>query len=112
MMFIDPHTHMISRTTNDYEAMARSGVVALIEPAANVPTATAALIFGGPAIFLLAQLAFIRQATGTISRARIVACIALAVLALLTAPFSLLAAVIASSAVLLAVAIDDTRIRL
>ena len=33
MMFIDPHTHMISRTTNDYEAMARSGVVALIEPA-------------------------------------------------------------------------------
>ncbi|MGH6886446.1 MAG: TatD family hydrolase [Geminicoccales bacterium] len=32
-MFIDPHTHMISRTTNDYEAMARSGVVALIEPA-------------------------------------------------------------------------------
>src|ERR687892_134556 len=33
MMFIDPHTHMISRTTNDYEAMAKSGVVALIEPA-------------------------------------------------------------------------------
>lgn len=33
MMFIDPHTHMISRTTDDYEAMAKSGVVALIEPA-------------------------------------------------------------------------------
>lgn len=33
MMFIDPHTHMISRTTDDYEAMAASGVVALIEPA-------------------------------------------------------------------------------
>jgi len=33
MMFIDPHAHMISRTTNDYEAMAASGVVALIEPA-------------------------------------------------------------------------------
>jgi uncharacterized protein len=31
-MFIDPHTHMISRTTDDYEAMARAGVVALIEP--------------------------------------------------------------------------------
>jgi uncharacterized protein len=31
-MFIDPHAHMISRTTNDYEAMARAGVVALIEP--------------------------------------------------------------------------------
>ena len=33
MMLIDPHAHMISRTTDDYEAMARSGVVALIEPA-------------------------------------------------------------------------------
>lgn len=33
MMFIDPHAHMISRTTNDYEAMAAAGVVAVIEPA-------------------------------------------------------------------------------
>ena len=32
-MFIDPHTHMISRTTDDYEAMAAAGIVALIEPA-------------------------------------------------------------------------------
>ena len=33
MMFIDPHTHMISRTTDDYVAMAAAGIVALIEPA-------------------------------------------------------------------------------
>src|SRR5687768_9674418 len=33
MMFIDPHTHMSSRTTDDYEAMAAAGIVALIEPA-------------------------------------------------------------------------------
>lgn len=33
MMFIDPHAHMISRTTDDYQAMADSGVVAVIEPA-------------------------------------------------------------------------------
>ena len=33
MMFIDPHAHMISRTTEDYQAMAASGVVAVIEPA-------------------------------------------------------------------------------
>ena len=33
MMLIDPHTHMISRTTDDYEAMAAAGVVAVIEPA-------------------------------------------------------------------------------
>ena len=32
-MFIDPHAHMISRTTDDYEAMAAAGVVAMIEPA-------------------------------------------------------------------------------
>jgi len=30
-VFIDPHAHMISRTTDDYEAMARAGVVAVIE---------------------------------------------------------------------------------
>lgn len=33
MMFIDPHVHMISRTTDDYNAMRRAGVVAVIEPA-------------------------------------------------------------------------------
>ena len=32
-MIIDPHAHMISRTTDDYEAMAKAGVVAVIEPA-------------------------------------------------------------------------------
>ncbi len=32
-MFIDTHTHMISRTTDDYERMAAAGVVACIEPA-------------------------------------------------------------------------------
>lgn len=33
MPFIDPHIHMTSRTTSDYEAMAQAGVVAVIEPA-------------------------------------------------------------------------------
>jgi len=33
MMFIDPHIHMSARTTDDYEAMAAAGVVAVIEPA-------------------------------------------------------------------------------
>jgi predicted metal-dependent TIM-barrel fold hydrolase len=33
MMFIDPHAHMISRTTDDYQAMVAAGVVAVIEPA-------------------------------------------------------------------------------
>lgn len=33
MMLIDPHIHMLARTTDDYEAMAAAGVVAVIEPA-------------------------------------------------------------------------------
>ena len=32
MMFIDPHIHMTSRTTDDYEAMSAAGIVAIIEP--------------------------------------------------------------------------------
>lgn len=72
-------------------------------------TAMSVLIFGGPAIFLLAQLVFFDQATGVVSRSRIVACIALALLALLTASLPILTAVIAASLVLLAVAVADTR---
>jgi uncharacterized protein len=33
MKFFDPHIHMTSRTTDDYQAMADAGVVGLIEPA-------------------------------------------------------------------------------
>ncbi|WP_209332110.1 TatD family hydrolase [Lunatimonas salinarum] len=33
MMYLDPHIHMVSRTTNDYEAMKKAGIVAVIEPA-------------------------------------------------------------------------------
>jgi predicted metal-dependent TIM-barrel fold hydrolase len=33
MYFIDPHVHMISRTTDDYERMTRMGCVAVSEPA-------------------------------------------------------------------------------
>ncbi len=33
MRIFDPHVHMTSRTTDDYDAMAKAGVVALVEPA-------------------------------------------------------------------------------
>jgi hypothetical protein len=33
MRFFDPHIHMISRTTDDYESMAKAGIRAVIEPA-------------------------------------------------------------------------------
>jgi predicted metal-dependent TIM-barrel fold hydrolase len=33
MQFIDPHIHVTSRTTDDYETMQAAGIVAIIEPA-------------------------------------------------------------------------------
>jgi uncharacterized protein len=33
MKIIDPHIHMTSRTTDDYQAMAAAGIVAVVEPA-------------------------------------------------------------------------------
>ncbi|MCW7493605.1 TatD family hydrolase [Leptospira sp. 2 VSF19] len=33
MRFFDPHIHMVSRTTDDYQMMAKAGIVAIIEPA-------------------------------------------------------------------------------
>ena len=33
MKIFDPHIHMTSRTTDDYEAMAAAGIVAVVEPA-------------------------------------------------------------------------------
>lgn len=32
-MYIDPHIHVTSRTTDDYQAMRKAGIVAIIEPA-------------------------------------------------------------------------------
>ena len=33
MKLFDPHIHMTSRTTDDYEAMAAAGIAAIVEPA-------------------------------------------------------------------------------
>ncbi len=33
MRYIDPHIHMVSRTTDDYETLAKMGCVAVSEPA-------------------------------------------------------------------------------
>ena len=33
MKIFDPHIHMTSRSTDDYEAMARAGILAIVEPA-------------------------------------------------------------------------------
>jgi low temperature requirement protein LtrA len=90
-------------------AIAVGDELAIADPHAGSTASTAPLIFGGALIFLLAQMAFMRRATGRLPAFRLTACIALAVLSVATLPLSLLAAVIASSAVLVAVAVDDTR---
>jgi low temperature requirement protein LtrA len=90
-------------------AIAVGDELAIVNPHDPSTLNTAALIFGGPAIFLLAQLGYMRRAAGSMPRSRLLACVALLILALATAPLGLLAAVTASSATLLAVAIADTR---
>jgi len=82
--------------------------LALIHPSDPVGATAAVLIFGGPALFLLAQLGSIWQAIGAVQRSRALGCAALLLLALASAAFSLVLAVAVASAVLLAVAIADT----
>jgi low temperature requirement protein LtrA len=90
-------------------AIAVGDELAIADPDGSVTASAAALIFGGPAVFLLAQLGFMREATGRAPRSRALACAALLVLGLATGTFSLLAAVVAASGVLLAVAVADSR---
>jgi low temperature requirement protein LtrA len=89
-------------------AIAVGDELAIAGPSSGSTTSTAALIFGGPLIFLLAQIAFMRRATGGMPGPRAVACMVLLILGLVTLPLSLLVAVISASAVLVAVAAADT----
>jgi low temperature requirement protein LtrA len=66
------------------------------------------LTFGGPALFLLAQIIFTREAVGHVPRSRPLALGALAILAVVTSPLTMIVGIAASSAVLVAVAIADT----
>jgi hypothetical protein len=66
------------------------------------------LTFGGPALFMLAQIIFRRDAVGDLPRSRPLALGALAILAVVTSPLTMIVGIAASSAVLVAVAIADT----
>jgi low temperature requirement protein LtrA len=66
------------------------------------------LAFGGPALFLLAQFLFHHAALGRAPGSRAVGLGALAVLAVATAPLTMIVGIAASTAVLIAVAISDT----
>jgi low temperature requirement protein LtrA len=90
-------------------AIAVGDELAIADPGGSTSFDISLLVFGGPAIFLLAQSAFMRRTTGRLPRSRTSACAALLVLALATAPFTLVVTVTVASAVLVAVAVDDAR---
>jgi low temperature requirement protein LtrA len=64
--------------------------------------------FGGPALFLLAQVTFCAAVFGYVPRSRLFGLAALALLAVATAPLTLIVAIAAWTAVLVAIAVVDT----
>jgi low temperature requirement protein LtrA len=89
-------------------AIAVADELAIAHPGDDVTLAFTLLAFGGPAGFLLAQLLFEHAALGRAPRSRVLGIGALTILALVSAPLSLIAGIAASSAVLVAIAIADT----
>jgi low temperature requirement protein LtrA len=83
--------------------------LAIADPGDDTTLGFTILAFGGPALFLLAQVIFNLEALGNAPRSRLLGVAALAILAVATAPLTLIAGIAASSAVLVAVAIADTR---
>jgi low temperature requirement protein LtrA len=89
-------------------AIAVGDELAIAHPGDEATLGFTILTFGGPALFLLAQLLFLREALGSAPRSRIVALAALGILAVATAPLTLIAGITASTVVLVAVALRDT----
>jgi low temperature requirement protein LtrA len=82
--------------------------LAIAHPADDTTLGFTILAFGGPALFLLAQVFFLREALGRVPRSRPLGLAALAILAVATAPLTLIVGIAAATAVLVAVAIADT----
>ena len=89
-------------------AIAVGDELAIAHPGYEPTLGFTILAFGGAALFLLAQVLFLRKAFGRTSRARLLGIAALALLAIATAPLTLIVGIAASAAVLIAVAVDDT----
>ncbi|HZV74185.1 MAG TPA: low temperature requirement protein A [Conexibacter sp.] len=89
-------------------AIAVGDELAIARPGEDATLGFTLLTFGGAALFLLAQVVFLRAALGHVPRSRSLGLAALAVLAVATAPLTLIAGIAATSAVLLSVAIADT----
>jgi low temperature requirement protein LtrA len=89
-------------------AIAVGDELAIAHPRDDATLGFTILTFGGPALFLLAQCFFFREALGHVPRSRPLGLAALAILAVATAPLTLIVGIAASSAVLVAVAAADT----
>jgi low temperature requirement protein LtrA len=82
--------------------------LAIAHPGDDATAGFTILAFGGPALFLLAQIIFNREAVGHVPRSRPLGLGALAILAVVTSPLTMIVGIAAASAVLVAVAIADT----
>jgi low temperature requirement protein LtrA len=82
--------------------------LAIAHPGDDATLGFTILTFGGPALFLLAQVFFLGEAVGHVPRSRPLGLAALAILAVATAPLTLIVGIAASTAVLVTVAITDT----
>jgi low temperature requirement protein LtrA len=82
--------------------------LAIAHPGDDATLGFTILTFGGPALFLVAQVFFLREALGHIPRSRPLGLAALAILAVATAPLTMIVGIAAAAAVLVATAIADT----
>jgi low temperature requirement protein LtrA len=89
-------------------AIAVGDELAIAHPDDDATLGFTLLTFGGPALFLLAQAIFHHEALGRVQPSRPLGVAALAILAVATAPLTLIAGIAAASAVLVAVAVADT----
>jgi low temperature requirement protein LtrA len=86
-------------------AIAVGDELAIAHPADEATLGFTILTFGGPALFLLAQWLFLREAVGQPPRSLLMGMTALAILAVATAQLALLPGIAAAGAVLVAVAV-------
>jgi low temperature requirement protein LtrA len=89
-------------------AIAVGDELAIAHPGDDATVGFTVLTFGGPALFLTAQAIFMRAALGRVPRSRPLALAALAILAIATAPLTMITGIAAAAAVLVAVAIPNT----
>ena len=104
-------THALTIVFLALIAIAAGDEFAIAHPGDDPGAGYLGLTFGGPALFLLGQVYFLWSVGETRRRARTLGIGALGVLALVTSGTSLLAASIAATAVLVAVAISDATTR-